>query len=159
VCAFIEFSIPSSTLRCTGRTGGSYTGQMPKALLIVLSAFALASPAFSQTGNPFEKPSPNYPPEEKQTRAILIEVEACMEANIDKLDDYVSSAEKIALALRALCADEGVMSRMDATWEKSRQADRRDLTLRLLNSSESKILPEILTHRVGRRNNTNPPKQ
>jgi hypothetical protein len=66
---------------------------------------------------------------------------------------------KVALALRALCADESVMSRMDATWEKSRQADRRDLTLRLLKSSETKILPEILTHRVGRRNNTNQPKQ
>jgi hypothetical protein len=132
---------------------------MPKALLIVLSAFALASRALSQTDSPFEKPSPNYPPEEKQTRAILIEVEACMEANIDKLDDYVSRAEKIALALRALCADERVMSRMDATWENARQADRRDLTLRLLKSSETKILPEILTHRVGRRNNTNQPKQ
>jgi hypothetical protein len=132
---------------------------MLRALLIVLSAFALASPALSQTDSPFEKPWPNYPAEEKQTRAILIEVEACMEANIDKLDDYVSSAEKIAVALRAHCADEGVMSRMDATWEKSRQADRRDLTLRLLNSSETKILPEILTHRVGRRNNTNQPKQ
>ena len=82
-----------------------------------------------------------------------------MEANIDKLDDYVSRAEKIALALRALCADERVMSSMDATWENARQADRRDLTLRLLNSSETKILPEILTHRVGRRNNTNQPRR
>jgi hypothetical protein len=133
--------------------------QMPKALFIVLSAFALASRALSQTPNPFEKPSATYPPEEKQTRAILTEVEACMEANIDKLDDYVSRAEKIALALRALCADERVMSRMDATWETARQADRRDLTLRLLNASETKILPEILAHRVGRRNNTNQPRQ
>jgi hypothetical protein len=132
---------------------------MQKALLIVLSAFALASPALSQTDSPFEKSWSNYPPEEKPTRAILIEVEACMEANIEKLDDYVSSAEKIALALRVLCADEGVMSRMDATWDKSRQADRRGLTLRLLNSSETRILPEILTHRVGRLNNTNQLKQ
>jgi hypothetical protein len=132
---------------------------MQKAMFLVLSACALASPVLSQTDSPFEKPWPNNPPEEQQARAILIEVEACMEANIDKLDDYVSSAEKIAVALRAHCADEGVMRRMDATWEKSRQADRRDLTLRLLNSSEIKILPEILTHRVGRRNNTNPPKQ
>jgi hypothetical protein len=127
---------------------------MLKALLIVLSAFALARPAFPQTYSPFEKPTPNNPPEEEQARAILIEVEACMQANIDKLDDYVSSAGHIALALRAFCADEGVMSRMDATWEKSRQSDRRDLTLRLLKSSESRILPEILTHRVGSRNNT-----
>ena len=132
---------------------------MQKTMFLVLSAFALASPALSQTDSPFEKPWPNYSPEEKPTRAILIEVEACMEANVEKLDDYVSSAEKIALALRVLCADEGVMSRMDATWEKSRQADRRELTLRLLNSSETKILPEILTHRVGRRNNPNQPKQ
>jgi hypothetical protein len=132
---------------------------MLKALLIFVCAFALASPALPQTDSPFEKPWPINPPEENQARAILIEVEACMEANVEKLDDYVSSAEKIALALRVLCADEGVMSRMDATWEKSRQADRRELTLRLLNSSETKILPEILTHRVGRRNNPNQPKQ
>jgi hypothetical protein len=132
---------------------------MPKALFIVLSAFALASRALSQTVTPFEKPSANYPPEQKQTRAILAEVEACMEANIDKLDDYVSRVEKIALALRALCADERVMSRMDATWENARQADRRDLTLRLLKSSEVKILPEILTNRIGRRSNSNQPRQ
>jgi hypothetical protein len=132
---------------------------MLKALIIILFAFALASPALPQTNSPFEKPTPNNPREEEQARAILIEVEACMEANIDKLDDYVSSAGKIALALRALCADEGVMSRMDATWENSKQADKRDLTLRLLKSSESKILPEILTHRVGRRNDTNQTKQ
>ena len=132
---------------------------MLKALLIVFSAFALASPALPQTVSPFEKPTPINPPEEQKARAILIEVEACMEANIDKLDDYVSSAGKIALALRALCADEGVMSRMDATWEKSRQADRRDLTLTLLKSSETKILPEIQARRIGRRNNTNQTKQ
>jgi|HubBroStandDraft_6_1064221.scaffolds.fasta_scaffold77235_5 hypothetical protein len=132
---------------------------MLKALLVAFSAFALTSPALPQTVSPFEKPTPNNPPEEEQARAILIEVEACMEANINKLDDYVSSAEKIALALRALCADEGVMSRMDATWEKSRQADRRGLTLGLLKSCEEKILPEIQTHRIGRRNNTNQTKQ
>ena len=132
---------------------------MLKALLIILSTFALANPALPQTDSPFEKPSPIYPREERQVRAILIEVEACMEANIDKLDDYVSSAEKIALALVTLCADEGVMSRMDATWEKSRQADRRGLTLGLLKSCEEKILPEIQTHRIGRRNNTNQTRQ
>src|SRR5471032_217150 len=110
---------------------------MLKALLIAFSAFALTSPALPQTVSPFEKPTSNNPPEERQVRAILIEVEACMDANIVKLDDYVSSAEKIALSLRTLCADEGVMSRMDATWEQSRQADRRDLTLTLLKSSET----------------------
>jgi hypothetical protein len=132
---------------------------MLKALLIFLCAFALASPALPQTDSPFEKPWPINPPEENQARAILIEVEACMEANIDKLDDYVSSAEKIALALVTLCADEGVMSRMDSTWEKSRQADRRGLTLGLLKSCETNILPEIQTHRIGRRNNTNQTRQ
>jgi len=132
---------------------------MLKALFIILSTFALANPALPQTDSPFEKPSPIYPREERQVRAILIEVEACMEANIDKLDDYVSSAEKIALALRALCANEGVMSRMDATWQKSRQADRRDLTLTLLKSSEANILPEIQARRIGRPNNTNQTKQ
>lgn len=132
---------------------------MLKASLIFLCAFALASPALPQTDSPFEKPWPINPPEENQARAILIEVEACMEANIDKLDDYVSSAEKIALALVTLCADEGVMSRMDSTWEKSRQADRRGLTLGLLKSCETNILPEIQTHRIGRRNNTNQTRQ
>jgi hypothetical protein len=77
-----------------------------------------------------------------------------MEANIDKLDDYVSSAGKIVLALRAFCADERVMSRMDATWGGSSQSDKRDLTLRLLKSSEDKLLPEIMAHRIGRRNNS-----
>ena len=128
---------------------------MPKGLMVVLSAFALTSPALPQTHSPFEKSWPSYPQEEQQARAILTEVEACMEANIDKLDDDASSAEKVALTLRSFCADEIVMRRMDATWQKPRQADRRDLTLKLLQTSEIKILPEILAHRVGRRNKTN----